>query len=861
MLPIRLNLRNFLCYGKGLPTLDLEGIRVACLCGPNGHGKSALLDAMTWVLWGEARSRTQDELIHHGRDEMLVDLEFLARGTQYRVTRGHAIGRARRRQGVTDLQLQVHSGTGFLPITGNSVRETQANIDRITGMDYDTFINSAFLLQGRADEFTNKTPGGRKEVLAKIMGLGFYDSIQEIARERVDERKGSAAVVEADIDRIGEEVYLRDGYKTELEAVETELEDVKGRMGAAGRDLDAAKTRVEGLRGKAVELERLKSRIPIMEQDISHFQGEMNVRNNRISTYRGLIGEKEAIQEGLAQFQRLRSLYEELNRARERFDGLAKRKSDLEREIETARVRLEERVKQLERRVEVELRPQVEAGPAIRGKLEEERVRLGDLEKEASEIANGQRQLQEVVGRLGQLEANAQQLKTEGQELRSKLDLVDHSREGARCPLCDAELGPEGCRRLMDSYTLQRDEKLQQYRQNDIAGKSTEAEKLRLEEELSRRETTLHRNQQEAQSSIAVLQKRLDESQNAGEELQQSRGELEEARRQIEGGQFAKDQHRELEELEGEIGALGYDQEAHRRLYDELQEFQPVEERHSRLEEAMTNLSQEEGFLSTAEDMARRLEDELSASRAGEREMESELLEIPLWEGKLARAVEEHKGLDTSHQALFQRHLGLKGELARVDVLEAEMLSKKDHLEVLREEQGIYQGLVEAFGKRGIQAMLIETVLPQLEQETNGLLGRMTDNRMHVKLETQRERKSGKGEPIETLEIKISDEFGPRSYELFSGGEAFRINLALRIALSKVLARRRGAPLPTLFIDEGFGTQDAAGRERILDVIAAIEGDFEKIIVITHLEDLKEAFQARIEVQKGEAGSTFWISY
>ena len=95
---------------------------------------------------------------------------------------------------------------------------------------------------------------------------------------------------------------------------------------------------------------------------------------------------------------------------------------------------------------------------------------------------------------------------------------------------------------------------------------------------------------------------------------------------------------------------------------------------------------------------------------------------------------------------------------------------------------------------------------------------------------------------------------------MYSGGEAFRVNLALRIALSKVLAQRMGAPLPTLFIDEGFGSQDAAGRERILDVIGSIEDDFDMIIVITHLEELKDAFPVRIEVQKGEDGSNFWLS-
>ena len=68
------------------------------------------------------------------------------------------------------------------------------------------------------------------------------------------------------------------------------------------------------------------------------------------------------------------------------------------------------------------------------------------------------------------------------------------------------------------------------------------------------------------------------------------------------------------------------------------------------------------------------------------------------------------------------------------------------------------------------------------------------------------------------------------------------------------------SPQVTLFIDEGFGTQDGAGRERILDVISSIQHDFDKIIVITHLEDLKDMFPVRIEVQKNGDGSTFWLS-
>ena len=113
---------------------------------------------------------------------------------------------------------------------------------------------------------------------------------------------------------------------------------------------------------------------------------------------------------------------------------------------------------------------------------------------------------------------------------------------------------------------------------------------------------------------------------------------------------------------------------------------------------------------------------------------------------------------------------------------------------------------------------------------------------------------------METLDINISDELGTRNYEMFSGGEAFRINFAIRIALSKLLARRAGAPLPTLVIDEGFGTQDSAGLEKLKEAINSIYDDFDKILVITHVDELKDAFPARIDVIKTAQGSTISMS-
>jgi len=113
----------------------------------------------------------------------------------------------------------------------------------------------------------------------------------------------------------------------------------------------------------------------------------------------------------------------------------------------------------------------------------------------------------------------------------------------------------------------------------------------------------------------------------------------------------------------------------------------------------------------------------------------------------------------------------------------------------------------------------------------------------------------GRDALAETLDITISDNVGERPYENFSGGEQFRVNFAIRLALSRILARRAGARLQTLVVDEGFGSQDMQGQQRLVEAINAIRDDFERVLVITHVGELRDAFPRRIEVVKGPSGS------
>src|SRR5437868_14731901 len=87
MIPLTLNVRNFMSYAEVHQPLEFDGIHVAVLTGDNGHGKSALLDAITWALWGRARGRSVDELIHAGASEMEVEFEFKLDEQQYRILR------------------------------------------------------------------------------------------------------------------------------------------------------------------------------------------------------------------------------------------------------------------------------------------------------------------------------------------------------------------------------------------------------------------------------------------------------------------------------------------------------------------------------------------------------------------------------------------------------------------------------------------------------------------------------------------------------------------------------------------------------------------------------------------------------
>lgn len=861
MLPISLSVTNFLSYRGAAPTLHLEDVHVACLCGPNGHGKSALFDAVTWALWGKTRrARQLEQLLHHGQDEMRVELVFDAAGERYRVTRRYS--RARRTAQST-LELAVHAGDGaFAPITGDTIAATQAHLDRLVNMDYETFVNSAFLMQGRADLFTIAAPGHRKEVLAKVLGLGLYDRLEERAKQHAREVRGKLSVNALTIDRLRE----RAGR---AEETRTALEEVGRSLAEAGAAVQGLTERLERLRERVAQLERRKAEGAALAAQIGRIrarraeaQAEAGELERRIEEWRRAVERAGEIEAGFAALQAARERRRSLSAAAQTMVTLERELAPLKEAIAQARAGMESDIASQRRRIEKELTPRAQALPSIDRRMTEIAARAAEMEHESAEAANALAEGQRLTLEAQALRQENERLSERGKETRAKLMMLDHAHaDGAVCPLCASELGPDGIDRVRASYRQELEQQRERYREQDDRAKALDrkaGETGRLAESAMRE---LDAERTRIGSERGRLSAQRDESERAAAQLGPAAAVLGETENALAAGSYAAAEQAEAHRLERRISELAYDAQAIGAAERQERELEHWEEERQALTSARARLEDDRSALERARQRSSEAGGELVRAEQESAAIEAELAELPSYMSQRGEVEREWGEAGARRDELQARRGSLLHQMEEVQAAASELAALEGERKAMTEEAGAYEELVLAFGKGGVQALLIEAAIPRLEDEANDLLKRMTEGRMSVKLETQRERKSGgRDAAVETLDISVADELGTRAYEMFSGGERFRVDFAMRIALSELLAWRAGAPLPTLFIDEGFGTQDAEGRDRIIDVIKAIEDRFERILVITHMDEIKEAFPVRIEVSRGAGGSTFALT-
>ncbi len=852
MIPLKLTLCNFMCYRDPV-SLDFSGLHLACLSGNNGHGKSAVLDAMTWALWGKARSNQADDLIHLGQTSMWVDFEFALGPNRYRVLRSRE---RKGRSGKSDLQLHVwQDGAEWRAITEPTLRDTERTIVDLLRMDYDTFINSAFLMQGRADEFTVKAPSERKQILADILGLGAYDQFEARAKERARQEKQAAALIVTQLESIDAELAREDGYRRQLEEAQTQLAEWSERLRVAEQALQSLRAERQDLLAQRRMLDDLQTRLAQAEHQLAEIEGQLARDRQRLAADQALLSQAAEIEAGYQRLQEARQAEHTLSRQLSQQAAWQAQRSALVGQIDQARFRLETRARTLAEQM-ARLQADADQATTWEGQLVQAQAELARLTTVEARVAELLQRLQELKADSSALQAENKGLHTAMKDLEGKIALLASADAG--CPVCGQPLGEAERQRVLEDYRRQGQARGDQHRANRARLAELAEQSAAAQAELERLQVELQ-GRARWQRIVGQAEQRLAVARQAGMEWARLTEEAAAVDQRLRRGDYAADAQMALQQVEAQLAALAYDPAAHEAARAAVQAFEGFQERRNQLQLAASRLDDLQARIEQAEATRQRLRAGLQADAERRAELADALKRWPELEQALGRQSAQVEQLARTTNDARQRVGAARQQLetCRRQAARREQLAQE--LQQVLERQAIFEELQAAFGKKGLQAMIIEAAIPEIEAEANRLLGRMTDGRMAVRMETQKETKTTQ-EVRETLDIIISDELGSRDYALFSGGEAFRANLAIRIALSKLLARRAGAALQTLIVDEGFGTQDAQGRERLVQAITSIQDDFERILVVTHIDELRDQFPARIEVVKTADGSQIYVN-
>lgn len=1023
MIPQRLTLRNFLSYRE--TTLDFRGLHTACVCGANGAGKSSLLEAISWAIWGESRAASEDDVIHMGAKEAQVEFVFEIHNQIYRVLRSR-----QRNQGIA-LEFQILQGERFRSLTAKGVRSTQQLILHHLKLDYDTFVNSAYLRQGRADEFMLKRPAERKQILADLLKLHQYDDLAEQAKDRSRQFKGQVELLEQQLEGIRAQLQHRDAIAKERAELEAVLEQMQTQQTHSTEQLQRLQAAQHQRQTWQQQLSWQQQQQRNLNQDCQRLQRELAQTEQQRQNLEKLLQQESAIVAGYQQWQALQT-QEELLSAKfqahqvaqsqrqhyqqqqsEKLQQLQNQLQQLQAQQITLQEQLQDVEKTLEKEADVENaiaqlnsarresahldQLQLQAAPLLQrrqhlqqrldrastrlsARLEElqlsarqlqvQQQRQPTLEKAAIALAvkieelEKLRSYQEQVrekglerrGFMEQLQAHQRNYEAQLAEIDQKIRMLEQERalaaeaigEGSGvavqlnpqafppCPLCDRPLDEHHWRLVLEKQQQQKHEILAEIWviREQLTVSEREIQVLRqeyseIEIKLAQYGYTLERRGQlqEQLQNTAEVQTRI-------AEINIEKIRIEE---QIKTGAFEQDLHEELQILDRSLQQLNYDEKDHALARGAVDRWRWAEIRQAELKQArrrqatiarrQPELQQqidviEQQHLRAIDELERGLQRydrqvaEIAYNLEQHNKVRSTLRQAQSWQlryqelrqaqqhypqlqqrlqelshtlqvrfndlqtvthhcQELINALNQTPDLTAHIQALerqiqqqryqLDEHLSKLGRLQQQqrqqEILSQQFSELSEQFKVARQQCRVYQELAQAFGRNGIQALMIENVLPQLEATTNQILARLSANQLHVQFITQRNRKTKtpSAKAMETLDILIADAHGTRPYETYSGGEAFRVNFAIRLALARLLSQRSGTALKMLIVDEGFGTQDQEGCDRLIAAINAIAAEFACILTITHMPHFREAFQARIEVTKTQEGSKLML--
>jgi len=818
MKPTQIELKNFMSYRHA--KLDLSKQSVLAIVGPNGAGKSTILEAITYALWGQARAKSPNDLVLRGESQCSVLVEFMVGEQKYRVTRRRQIGTT----STTSLEFaEVYDPPEdkLLPLTESTIKDTQEAINAVLGISFDVFVNSVFLRQGDASRFSEARPGERKELLGTMLGLDQFAELEARARKKARLLDVQIETIDAVLGSKTDETRALQDAHSFLANAEYEVKECQGEVDELRHLAKEAEGKLQALLVIAASTEGMIERhADLGKQAAEEIGHNDNLRLKYVENQR-IIDHASTIMHRKKSFDKLQELDGVLNRKQQ----IYAKAQELQHKIELEKSTLVYATRDLD---------------ALKNTVKENQEELHLLDQQLAPLLAELYSAEEQYAALsGETKGLAERRVKEANEL-NKIDaqikglLLQHDLIGdtSTCPVCQSEITD---RESLEEHYTRENERLEKL--FDVQDKASYSADVALQE-----------NQEAAQivyEEVATMKAERTEielkASTASRRLEEFTGKLKEAQEaqdRLNAKDYAHEEHTLLEDL----GPVDYDSENHQEVKKRLELIKDAPEQFARLGEINTQQATLTKELGESDDKIRALQERIASLD----EEISKATDEGLAYGHEDELQGEIEGLTRNIDTLEKTTLKVAREslatwqekVNRKKELEEEMVRLQKEYNERAKELKVSKTLVDAVSKKGAPALIIESFLPTIERDANDYLELMSPG-ITVTLDSQRITQSGNAS--ETLDINVYNNGHTAPIETLSGGERFRADLALRLAIGKALSRKSGTQARMLCIDEGFGSQDPDGQEAVVGTIVNLSDAFDLIVLITHIESVAKA--------------------
>lgn len=790
---LKLTLHNFRKF-KDLELEFPEGI--IGLVGSNGSGKSTIIEAIGWAIYGNRAARTsRDQVKRMGAkrsDECWVKLAFELEGTQYEVFR---ILTARS----SDARVKVNG-----VIAASSAQGATAFLEKKLRMDYDSFYTSIVARQQELNTLSDKSPAERKKSMLRMLGV---DVLDEAIRRVREDRRHKEKILEhmeknlKDIDEL--ENKKREGREA-MEQYSHTREQLMDELESARRALRTLEEELSIEKERAKTFKALDEKRKLLTERQHHTKTLMESKVHEIEELEKNVQELEELQPRVEEYETLSRRKEEMERAKERYYE----KRNLQEQMES---------------LTKEIASMVQDISALEKQLEGEEEDTKMLQRIVVQIEETESLIKQREKAADALEAERRFIAEKKEELEQKAARIRELGAESDCPTCGRPLG-EKYEEIIADF------------ENSIR---------QLEKEMQEKEREIER----IEKDVATLKNRredlLEEKKEAEARILSYRLTRERAKQFLER---KKEKESSLETVKKRLAAIGeleFDEEELRRVDARVKDLLPVKNRALILENEVKKIP---------------------ALRREVREIEKELGTIS---GQLHECIEKIDRLDfdvNRYEELEKTYAetrdifhGKKEEIIRIE-------GKMEHLE---KEMGMLEREIEEQHRQRNEIRTLRKNIANLEalagDRETGLLnsfknyliskiGPMLSYHASHFFSTFTNGKYREIEIGENYDIFIYD--GGERFELerFSGGEKDLANLSLRLAISQLIAQKADALLQFIALDEIFGSQDRERKKNVLNALAELKNQFRQILLITHIEEIKDSMEYLITVYEDENG-------